>query len=272
MMIYFIFHTNIKIKFCPILKFQRCKGLGIQHISKEYLKNIQIPIPSIEKQKEIVELCDKITNLIDTNNVSIQNLKETSEKFIETISKSTHYSKILDLCNVNVSNMKKGQFDEINYVQISDVNEGNLLTYEKLTGEFPSRAKRIVRKDSILYSTVRPNLRGYVYINEDIPNCIASTGFMVFESKSNVNVNFKFIYYYLTTNHMINHLMTRSDDKAMYPSFSLEDLDTVLIPIISIEKQNNIVEFSDTCINEINRLTKLNSFYNEQIKNIISNL
>ena len=35
-------------------------GVGIQHISKEYVKNIKIPFPPLEKQQEIVNYLDFI--------------------------------------------------------------------------------------------------------------------------------------------------------------------------------------------------------------------
>ena len=35
------------------------KGTTIGHISKESIKNIKIPIPSLERQKEIIEYCEK---------------------------------------------------------------------------------------------------------------------------------------------------------------------------------------------------------------------
>ncbi len=35
----------------------------------------------------------------------------------------------------------------------------------------------MIKKGDILYSSVRPNLKGYVYINDEIQNGIASTGF-----------------------------------------------------------------------------------------------
>ena len=46
--------------------------MGIKHLSKEYINNIEIPIPSIEKQEEIVKI-------LDNNDMIIKNL----EKMIE---------------------------------------------------------------------------------------------------------------------------------------------------------------------------------------------
>jgi restriction endonuclease S subunit len=45
------------------------------------LMNIEIPIPSIEKQKEIVEYLDFNNNLIDNLNKEIDNKKKQSESF-----------------------------------------------------------------------------------------------------------------------------------------------------------------------------------------------
>ena len=51
------------------------QGVGLQHISKEYINNIKIPIPSLEIQQEIVEECEQITKSIDTIKLRKEQLK-----------------------------------------------------------------------------------------------------------------------------------------------------------------------------------------------------
>ena len=58
------------------------KGATIHNISKEYIKNIKIPIPSLEKQKEIVEYLDFNNNLIDNLNKEIENNKNQAKLFL----------------------------------------------------------------------------------------------------------------------------------------------------------------------------------------------
>ncbi len=41
------------------------KGSGLKNISKEYIKNIEIPLPTIEVQKEIVSILDQSSKLVE---------------------------------------------------------------------------------------------------------------------------------------------------------------------------------------------------------------
>ncbi len=60
----------------------------------------------------------------------------------------------------------------------------------------PSRAKRKVKRDSIVYSTVSPNQLHYGIIKKPIENMIVSTGFVVLDCKIDFIKN-DIIYYWL---------------------------------------------------------------------------
>jgi hypothetical protein len=51
-------------------------GSGLQHISKEYINGIKIPIPPLERQQEIVEYLDFIYNSNKTTESRIAELKK----------------------------------------------------------------------------------------------------------------------------------------------------------------------------------------------------
>jgi len=62
-------------------------GVGLQHISKEYITNIKIPIPSLERQQEIVDYCEFNDNLIKNLEKEIENNKKQAHLFIHSIVK-----------------------------------------------------------------------------------------------------------------------------------------------------------------------------------------
>ena len=95
------------------------------------------------------------------------------------------------VCDINPESLKKNQFSQINYIDISSVKEGKINNIQLLNDNFPSRAQRIIKKNDILFSTVRPNLKGYTFINEEIKNGIATSGFAVIRSKT---IHPKYIY------------------------------------------------------------------------------
>jgi type I restriction-modification system DNA methylase subunit len=63
-------------------------GVGLQHISKEYISNIKIPIPSLERQREIIEQCELNDVLIQQLEKEIENNKKQAHQFITGIVKT----------------------------------------------------------------------------------------------------------------------------------------------------------------------------------------
>jgi type I restriction-modification system DNA methylase subunit len=77
--IYYYLYNNIYI-------LQRgFSGVGLEHISKPFIQSIKIPIPSIEKQREMVEYCENNDRLIKQLERDIETNKRNSELFINDI-------------------------------------------------------------------------------------------------------------------------------------------------------------------------------------------
>jgi type I restriction-modification system DNA methylase subunit len=233
-------------------------GVGLQHISKEYISNIKIPIPSLERQQEIVKYLDFIYEKANkTSNEKIAELKQLNEFCLsnQKIFGENVVKELGEISIINPENMKSGQYTEINYIDIASVKGGQILELQKLTNDFPSRAKRIVKKGDILYSSVRPNLKGYVYISDDIQNGIASTGFADIRVKEPNTILSKYLYYIMTSDYISNDLISKAKG-AQYPAVSFDDFETIKIPVPSLERQKEIVEYceyNDTLIKQLEK-------------------
>ena len=233
-------------------------GVGLQHISKEYISNINIPIPSLERQQEIVKYLDFIYEKANkTSNEKIAELKKLNEFCLsnQKIFGENVVKELGEISIINPENMKSGQYTEINYIDIASVKGGQILELQKLTNDFPSRAKRIVKKGDILYSSVRPNLKGYVYISDDIQNGVASTGFADIRVKEPNTILSKYLYYIMTSDYISDDLISKAKG-AQYPAVSFDDFETIKIPIPSLERQKEIVEYceyNDTLIKQLEK-------------------
>jgi type I restriction enzyme S subunit len=60
-------------------------GLGIKHVSKDFIKNISIPIPTLEVQQEIINKIDSVNSLIDHLENEFDKVKEDYNKNLKTI-------------------------------------------------------------------------------------------------------------------------------------------------------------------------------------------
>ncbi len=62
-------------------------GVAIKNISKTNLKSIKIPIPSLERQKEIVDYCEYNDTLIQQLEKEIEHNKKQAQLFMTSIVK-----------------------------------------------------------------------------------------------------------------------------------------------------------------------------------------
>ena len=60
-------------------------GANHKNISKEYISNIKIPIPSLERQKEIVDYCEYNDTLIKQLETEIENNKKQAQLFMNIV-------------------------------------------------------------------------------------------------------------------------------------------------------------------------------------------
>ncbi len=146
---------------------------------------------------------------------------------------------------------------EFKYISLSDVNSGrinkNIPTIK--FSKAPSRARRIVSKGDILFSTVRPNLEGYFRFNDDANNVVASTGFAVLTPK--VSSDSGYVYQYLYSNRIksqIYSLVVGSN----YPALNNKDVSNlkIIIPENALERKAiaSLLSVWDEAIEKTERL------------------
>lgn len=221
-------------------------GSGHKNISHEYLSQIKIPIPSLDRQQEIVTYLDFIEKTNKTSQEKINDLKMLNEYCLKNqkMFGENEVKNLGDISLINPENMKSGEYTQINYIDIASVKGGQILELQSLTKDFPSRAKRIIKQNDILYSSVRPNLRGYVYIQDNIQNAIASTGFAQIRIKKTDGILPKYVYYIMTSDYITDELISKAKG-AQYPAVSFDDFENIKIPIPTLERQQEIVEYCE---------------------------
>lgn len=154
-----------------------------------------------------------------------------------------------DICEINAENKNPALAfgnDEFIYIDISSVENdtGKIDFSNKIKGiDAPSRAKRAVKKGDILFSTVRPNLKAYGYVErEDCDCCVASTGFAVISAK-NIVLS-KYVYYMLYSEPVQTQLASMMG-KGAYPSVNQKDVSRIQIPLPPLSIQEDFVSELD---------------------------
>ena len=129
---------------------------------------------------------------------------------------------------LDTGNITDNRIDSVQYIDVKN---------EKL----PSRARRKVKKNSILFSTVRPNQRHLGIIKEQPDNFLVSTGFAVIDVDNTI-LDPDFAYYTLSQKKVVDMLHAIAEQStSAYPSIKPSDIEDVEIDIPSIETQKKIV-------------------------------
>jgi type I restriction enzyme S subunit len=103
----------------------------------------------------------------------------------------------------------------------------------------PSRARQVVQKDDILFSTVRTYLKKVALVDRELPNAVASTGFAVIRVPSPISPHF--IFFQILSDDFI-HKLNRLQTGTSYPSVRSKDVFAQSILIAPRAEQDRIVE------------------------------
>lgn len=146
-----------------------------------------------------------------------------------------------DYITINPASLSAEKYDgSIQYIDISSVSAGRLSGYTEYDiNDAPSRAKRIIRPNDIIFSTVRPNLRAYYYVKECPSNAICSTGFAVLRAKKNANS--RFIYSLITEKSFVDYLSLVAKGSA-YPAVDTNDFKKAKVSIPDLPTQERIAD------------------------------
>lgn len=156
-----------------------------------------------------------------------------------------NYAKIADVVSkekiVNPQEVyPKSTFKYIDIASI-DVTIGKIslnLVKEIDAKNAPSRARKLIEKNDIIVSTVRPNLNATALIPPELDKQICSTGFAVLHCKEMILP--KYLYYFTRKKSFVRELIKRTKG-ANYPAVSIKDILNVNIPLLTITEQKKIV-------------------------------
>ncbi|MDR3223036.1 MAG: restriction endonuclease subunit S [Methanobrevibacter sp.] len=177
-----------------------------------------------------------------------------------------------ELCDFNQeSYSNKDNWEFINYLDTGNVTENKINEihhFNPLIDKIPSRAKRKVKINDIIFSTVRPNQRHHGIIKEKISNLLVSTGFAVISTKIDI-IDSDFLYYYLTQSHIIGSLhIIAEQSMSAYPSIKPSDIGNLELLLPSINIQKAIAKI----LNKINEKIEINEKINKNLEQQINEI
>jgi type I restriction enzyme S subunit len=127
------------------------------------------------------------------------------------------------------------------YVDVSSVsNESFRIAETKLLfgRDAPSRARKLLRHNDVIFATVRPTLRRVACAPTELDGQVCSTGFCVLRAKPS-ELEPAYLYYFLLTEHVAQQVELLQKG-ATYPAINDADLFEQLIPLPLLPEQRAI--------------------------------
>ena len=163
--------------------------------------------------------------------------------------------KLGDVCfktsNINWKNNIDVTF---NYIDLSAVSRDTLKVIDSLdinSTNAPSRAKKIIETNDVIFATTRPTLNRMAIIPSKYNNHICSTGFAVLRANQKVVLS-EYIFYSLQEKSFMDR-MEKMQRGASYPAVSDKDVKDFEIPIPPLPEQTQIVNTLDKAFKQIDQ-------------------
>ena len=232
-----------------------------KNINIEDLKKFNIPVPSIDIQKEIVEILDVYYNRIQTNKKSINDYEKIKKSIIWSNTLNCDSNKLGDVCEFkNGYAFKSSDFIDIGIGLLSiKTIQDKVVRIDKITNYIKEDNKYNdykIFKNDILIALSGETIgkiglykeNNFSYLNQRVCKM------KVKDTCKNIILD-KYIFYWYVNKNIVDIIYNLSSGSAQ-PNISTKKIEEIEIPIPSIDIQKEIVEQCDYYDNQINILKK----------------
>lgn len=159
------------------------------------------------------------------------------------------------------------KWEYVNYLDTGNITDNkidNIQLIDLKEEKLPSRAKRKVRHNSIIFSTVRPNQRHFGIVKNQPENFLVSTGFSVIDVVD-PKLDADYLYYLLSSEPIIEGLNSIAEQStSAYPSIKPSDIENLELVIPEIKDQKKVASILKSLDDKIALNTKINKNLLEQ--------
>ena len=245
------------------------KGAQLPRVGWDAIERLEIPLPPLEVQREIVSEIESYQRVIHGARAVVDNWRP---RF--AVAPEWPTVTLRDVCDINPDTIVPATVysgDTIFYADISSVNngDGRFLGYNEIrSSQAPSRARRGIRSGDVLLSTVRPNLRAFTILKDVPERALASTGFAVLRAKHDV-AEPGFVLATVCSKDAVGQMVARMG-KGSYPSINQSDVASIKVSLPTLEVQRAIVSELDEEQEAVNQAERLAYKMEQRIQDAIA--
>lgn len=219
-------------------------------LNNDILSRLPIQVPTYEEQEKIGDILYLFDKKIKLNHRINDNLfaqaREIAKQWISVNTDDYEMLSLSDTASINPDTYSlKEEWEYVNYLDTSNITDSSIAEIQCIitsSEKLPSRARRKLAPNDIVFSTVRPNQRHFGIISEPLPNMLCSTGFAVIRSKNPLVCN-ELIYLCLTENEFVEEMQQLAEQStSTFPSIKPSDLGACEIPC---PKDNSSLGFTE---------------------------
>lgn len=216
----------------------KCIGSTQKALTIDTLNKFEVTLPPIDVQAKICDAIIPIDKKIEINRKINNNLYAQARVIArQWVAENEGNYKLMPLADIALINSDtyspKEQWEYVNYLDTSNITDGYIAEIQYIvpsSEKLPSRARRKIMPNDIVYSTVRPNQKHFGIISKPMQNMLCSTGFAVIRSKNPTVCN-ELIYLYLTESEFVEKMQQLAEQSvSTFPSIKPSDLGICEIP------------------------------------------
>ena len=231
-------------------------GSAVPTLNRNHIHPLDVIIPPLPEQRALASVLSSLDDKIDLlhrQNTTLEAMAETlfRQWFVEGGDEGWETARVGDFVRTNVASINKDNaLKTIRYLDTGSLTEGKIDGYQTFDiADAPSRARRIVKHNNVLISTVRPNQKHYGILKNPAEDVIVSTGFCVITCDK---INPHFIYILLTTDEMTEYLHSIAEGStSTYPSLKPSDIEGLVFQLPPQEKLDAFSEYADNAWSKI---------------------
>ena len=258
--LYLVYSLNSQTIKSQIIPYSHTSTRTEIHIG--HIKKIKIPLPPLPEQQKIAHVLMSIDKAIEAVDEAIKQAERIKKGLMQELLtkgighkefKDTETGRIPedwevvrlgDITEINVESInppKETPAKEYYYIEIDSIQDGKIKSVKRIIGKkAPSRARRVVRENDVIMSTVRPYLKAFALVPKKYDGQICSTGFAVLRCKKDLVIP-EYLLYNLFMDRTIeqcNRLMVGGQ----YPALNQSHVEQLKIPLPPLQEQQKIAE------------------------------
>ena len=242
-------------------------GGTFKEISKSSFETIEIPLPPIEVQEEIVRELEQYQKIIDGAKQVVDNYKPVID-----IDPSWEMKRLGDICvfqyGFTDSAKEKGEY---RYIRITDIDENGLLKMgeEKYISKTKENKDYLLKKGDLVVARTGATYGKCLYFDDDTPSVYAS--YLIKLNLDNNKILNRY-YWVFSQSYFYDTQKQKLVTGGAQPQFNANVMNEIIVPLPNIKEQEDIIEKVNNQRHIIEGNKKLIEIYTQKIQDRINKI